>query len=82
MEEKLKAPDGKSGDYEVRLFQQCQELQAQVQEKEKVIAQLEQQLEEQVKVIHTIKEVCEYTETKTLKQQHLSHDLGLSVFAS
>ncbi|KAG7229889.1 hypothetical protein INR49_009606 [Caranx melampygus] len=49
MEEKLKAPDGRSGDSEVRLFQQCQELQALVQEKEEVIAQLEQQLEEQEK---------------------------------
>ncbi|XP_028279419.1 pleckstrin homology domain-containing family H member 2 [Parambassis ranga] len=48
MEEKLKAPEGQSGeDSEVRLFQQCQELQALVQEKEDVIAQLEQQLEEQ-----------------------------------
>lgn len=49
MEEKLKAPDSQSGDSEVRLFQRCQELQASVQEKEDVIAQLEQQLEEQVK---------------------------------
>lgn len=49
MEEKLKAPDGQSGDAEVRLFQRCQELQALVQEKEDVIGQLEQQLEEQVK---------------------------------
>ncbi|XP_029031270.1 pleckstrin homology domain-containing family H member 2 [Betta splendens] len=47
MEEKLKAPDGPSGDAEVRLFQLCQELQALVQEKEEAIAQLEQQLEEQ-----------------------------------
>uniref|UniRef100_A0AAX7T185 Pleckstrin homology domain containing, family H (with MyTH4 domain) member 2 n=1 Tax=Astatotilapia calliptera TaxID=8154 RepID=A0AAX7T185_ASTCA len=47
MEEKLKAADGQSGDSEVRLFQRCQELQALVQEKEDVIAQLEQQLEEQ-----------------------------------
>ncbi|XP_040906482.1 pleckstrin homology domain-containing family H member 2 [Toxotes jaculatrix] len=47
MEEKLKAPDGQSGDSEVRLFQRCQELQGLVQEKEDVIAQLEQQLEEQ-----------------------------------
>uniref|UniRef100_A0AAQ5Z659 Pleckstrin homology domain containing, family H (with MyTH4 domain) member 2 n=1 Tax=Amphiprion ocellaris TaxID=80972 RepID=A0AAQ5Z659_AMPOC len=50
MEEKLKAPDGPSGDSEVRLFQQCQELQALVQEKEDVIAQLEQQLEEQKQI--------------------------------
>lgn len=49
MEEKLKAPDSQSGDSEVRLFQRCQELQALVQEKEDVIAQLGQQLEEQVK---------------------------------
>lgn len=55
MEEKLKAADGESGDSEVRLFQQCQELQALVQEKEDVIAQLEQQLEEQVKHMHTRK---------------------------
>uniref|UniRef100_A0A146X4C5 Pleckstrin domain-containing family H member 2 n=1 Tax=Fundulus heteroclitus TaxID=8078 RepID=A0A146X4C5_FUNHE len=47
MEEKLKAPDGQGGDSEMRLFQQCQELQASVQEKEEVIAHLEQQLEEQ-----------------------------------
>lgn len=53
MEEKLKAPDGQSGDSEVRLFQQCQELQALVQEKEDIIAQLEQQLEEQVENTHT-----------------------------
>uniref|UniRef100_A0A4W6FX17 Pleckstrin homology, MyTH4 and FERM domain containing H2 n=1 Tax=Lates calcarifer TaxID=8187 RepID=A0A4W6FX17_LATCA len=50
MEEKLKAPDGQSGDSEVRLFQRCQELQALVQEKEDVIAQLEQQLEEQKQI--------------------------------
>uniref|UniRef100_A0A4W6FZ06 Pleckstrin homology, MyTH4 and FERM domain containing H2 n=1 Tax=Lates calcarifer TaxID=8187 RepID=A0A4W6FZ06_LATCA len=54
MEEKLKAPDGQSGDSEVRLFQRCQELQALVQEKEDVIAQLEQQLEEQVRHVHTM----------------------------
>ncbi|CAG6017975.1 unnamed protein product [Menidia menidia] len=47
MEEKLKAPDGQSGDAEVRLFQQCQELQASLREREDAIAQLEQQLEEQ-----------------------------------
>ncbi|XP_070771772.1 pleckstrin homology domain-containing family H member 2 [Enoplosus armatus] len=50
MEEKLKAPDSQSGDSEVRLFQRCQELQASVQEKEDVIAQLEQQLEEQKQI--------------------------------
>lgn len=55
MEEKLKAADGQSGDSEVRLFQRCQELQALVQEKEDVIAQLEQQLEEQVRKSTRIK---------------------------
>ncbi|XP_053188878.1 pleckstrin homology domain-containing family H member 2 [Scomber japonicus] len=50
MEEKLKAPDSQSGDSEVRLFQRCQELQASVQEKEDVISQLEQQLEEQKQI--------------------------------
>ncbi|XP_031139983.1 pleckstrin homology domain-containing family H member 2 [Sander lucioperca] len=50
MEEKLKAPDSQSGDSEVRLFQRCQELQASVQEKEDVIGQLEQQLEEQKQI--------------------------------
>ncbi|XP_074503019.1 pleckstrin homology domain-containing family H member 2 isoform X2 [Sebastes fasciatus] len=50
MEEKLKAPDSPSGDSEVRLFQRCQELQAVVQEKEDVIGQLEQQLEEQKQI--------------------------------
>ncbi|KAI3362950.1 hypothetical protein L3Q82_011620, partial [Scortum barcoo] len=50
MEEKLKAPDSQSGDSEVRLFQRCQELQALVQEKEDVIGQLEQQLEEQKQI--------------------------------
>ncbi|MEQ2208480.1 hypothetical protein XENOCAPTIV_001904 [Xenoophorus captivus] len=47
MEAKLKASDGRLGDSEMRLFQQCQQLQASVQEKEEVITQLEQQLEEQ-----------------------------------
>ncbi|XP_054456041.1 pleckstrin homology domain-containing family H member 2 [Anoplopoma fimbria] len=50
MEEKLKAPDSQSGDSEVRLFRRCQEMQALVQEKEDVIAQLEQQLEEQKQI--------------------------------
>ncbi|XP_059179825.1 pleckstrin homology domain-containing family H member 2 [Centropristis striata] len=50
MEEKLKAPDSQSGDSEVRLFQRCQELQALVQEKDDVISQLEQQLEEQKQI--------------------------------
>lgn len=48
MEEKLEASDSQSGDSEVQLFQRCQELQVSVQEKEEVIAQLAQQLEEQV----------------------------------
>ncbi|XP_068182982.1 pleckstrin homology domain-containing family H member 2 isoform X2 [Antennarius striatus] len=43
MEEKLKAPENTCGDSEVRLFQQCQQL----QEKNTIIAQLEQQLEDQ-----------------------------------
>ncbi|XP_077960053.1 pleckstrin homology domain-containing family H member 2 isoform X2 [Gasterosteus aculeatus] len=50
MEEKLKASDSQSGDSEVRLFRRCQELQALLQEKEDVIAQLEQQLEEQKQI--------------------------------
>lgn len=48
MEEKLKVVNGQSGDPEARLFQRCQELQAAMQEKEAIIARLEQQLEEQV----------------------------------
>lgn len=48
MEEKLKASDSQSGDSEVQLFQRCQDLQVSVQEKEEVITQLAQQLEEQV----------------------------------
>lgn len=48
MEEKLKVANGQSGDPEARLFQRCQELQAAMQEKDAVIARLEQQLEEQV----------------------------------
>lgn len=60
MEEKLKAPEGQSGeDSEVRLFQQCQELQALVQEKEDITAQLEQQLEEQVKKTQNISRCVE-----------------------
>lgn len=47
MEEKLKAPDGQFGDSEMCLLQQCQDLQASVQEKEEVIVRLEQHLEEQ-----------------------------------
>lgn len=48
MEEKVKVANGQSGDLEARLFQRCQELQAAMQEKDTVIARLEQQLEEQV----------------------------------
>lgn len=48
MEEKLKVANGQSGDSEARLFQRCQELQAAMQEKDAIIARLEQQLEEQV----------------------------------
>ena len=48
MEEKLKAPEGQSGDSELRLFRRCQELQCLLQEKEEVISLMEQQLEEQV----------------------------------
>ncbi|XP_057703666.1 pleckstrin homology domain-containing family H member 2 isoform X2 [Corythoichthys intestinalis] len=47
MEEKLRAPDGQPEDSEKLWFERCQELQALVQEKEDVISQLEQQLEEQ-----------------------------------
>ncbi|XP_061693306.1 pleckstrin homology domain-containing family H member 2 isoform X2 [Syngnathoides biaculeatus] len=46
MEEKLRAPDGQSEDSEV-WFKRCQEIQALVQEKEDVITQLKQQLQEQ-----------------------------------
>lgn len=48
MEEKLKASDSQSEDSELQLFQQCQDLRVSVQEKEKVVTQLAQQLEEQV----------------------------------
>lgn len=48
MEEKQKVANGQSGDPEARLFQRCQELQAALQEKDAIIARLEQQLEEQV----------------------------------
>lgn len=48
MEEKLKVADCQSGGSEARLLQRCQELQAAMQEKDDIIAQLEQQLEEQV----------------------------------
>uniref|UniRef100_A0A8B9LQY0 Pleckstrin homology domain containing, family H (with MyTH4 domain) member 2 n=1 Tax=Astyanax mexicanus TaxID=7994 RepID=A0A8B9LQY0_ASTMX len=47
MEERLKAADVQSGDSELRLFRRCQDLQAALQEKDELIAALEQQLEEQ-----------------------------------
>uniref|UniRef100_A0A8C6UY96 Pleckstrin homology domain containing, family H (with MyTH4 domain) member 2 n=1 Tax=Neogobius melanostomus TaxID=47308 RepID=A0A8C6UY96_9GOBI len=47
MEEKLRSPDGQTTDSEARLFEQCQELQAALQEKNHLISHLEQQLEEQ-----------------------------------
>lgn len=54
MEEKLKVGNGQSEDSEARLFQRCQELQAAMQEKDDIIARLEQQLEEQVEGIQGI----------------------------
>uniref|UniRef100_A0A8C7FFR3 Pleckstrin homology, MyTH4 and FERM domain containing H2 n=1 Tax=Oncorhynchus kisutch TaxID=8019 RepID=A0A8C7FFR3_ONCKI len=50
MEEKEKAPDGQSGDSEVRLFKRCQDLQSLLQEKDDVITLLETQLEEQKQI--------------------------------
>uniref|UniRef100_A0A8C7RVA4 Pleckstrin homology, MyTH4 and FERM domain containing H2 n=1 Tax=Oncorhynchus mykiss TaxID=8022 RepID=A0A8C7RVA4_ONCMY len=50
MEEKAKAPDGQSGDSEVRLFKRCQDLQSLLQEKDDVITLLETQLEEQKQI--------------------------------
>ncbi|KAJ0067209.1 hypothetical protein NL108_013079 [Boleophthalmus pectinirostris] len=48
MEEKLRSPEGQTGgSSEVRLFEQCQDLQAALQEKNDTISHLEQQLEEQ-----------------------------------
>ncbi|XP_033835913.1 pleckstrin homology domain-containing family H member 2 [Periophthalmus magnuspinnatus] len=48
MEEKLRSPEGQTGgSSEVRLFEQCQDLQAMLQEKNETISHLEQQLEEQ-----------------------------------
>ncbi|XP_072293238.1 pleckstrin homology domain-containing family H member 2 [Eucyclogobius newberryi] len=47
MEEKLRSPEGQTGDSEVRLFEQCQDLTAALQEKNDTISHLEQQLEEQ-----------------------------------
>uniref|UniRef100_A0A8B9RMW5 Pleckstrin homology domain containing, family H (with MyTH4 domain) member 2 n=1 Tax=Astyanax mexicanus TaxID=7994 RepID=A0A8B9RMW5_ASTMX len=51
MEERLKAADVQSGDSELRLFRRCQDLQAALQEKDELIAALEQQLEEQVSTL-------------------------------
>ncbi len=48
MEERLKASDIQSSDSELRLFRRCQNLQTLLQEKDELIANLEQQLEEQV----------------------------------
>ncbi|XP_030627827.1 pleckstrin homology domain-containing family H member 2 isoform X2 [Chanos chanos] len=50
MEERLKAADLQSGDSELRLFRRCQKLQALLQEKDELIALLEQQLEEQKQI--------------------------------
>uniref|UniRef100_A0A8C0Y879 Pleckstrin homology, MyTH4 and FERM domain containing H2 n=1 Tax=Cyprinus carpio carpio TaxID=630221 RepID=A0A8C0Y879_CYPCA len=47
MEERLKASDIQSSNSELPLFRRCQNLQALLQEKDKLIATLEQQLEEQ-----------------------------------
>ncbi|XP_052007697.1 pleckstrin homology domain-containing family H member 2-like [Xyrauchen texanus] len=47
MEERLKESDIQSGDSELRLFRRCQNLQVALKEKDKLIATLEQQLEEQ-----------------------------------
>ncbi|KAK7901514.1 hypothetical protein WMY93_018283 [Mugilogobius chulae] len=47
MEEKLRSPEGQTGDSEVRLFEQCQDLTTALQEKNDTISHLEQQLEEQ-----------------------------------
>lgn len=82
MEEKLKAPDGQSGESEVHLFQRCQELQSLVQEKEDVIAQLEQQLEEQVECTHMGKiikaadflSICSGGDTQTTQRRRCFRD--------
>ncbi|XP_061083918.1 pleckstrin homology domain-containing family H member 2 [Conger conger] len=50
MEEKLKAADVQTSESEIRLFRRCQDLQTQLQEKDDVIALLEQQLEEQKQI--------------------------------
>uniref|UniRef100_A0A8C2GIP4 Pleckstrin homology domain containing, family H (with MyTH4 domain) member 2 n=1 Tax=Cyprinus carpio TaxID=7962 RepID=A0A8C2GIP4_CYPCA len=47
MEERLKASDIQSSDSELPLFRRCQNLQTLLREKDKLIATLEQQLEEQ-----------------------------------
>lgn len=48
MEERLKAADVESPESELKLFRRCQDLQMTLQEKDELIALLEQQLEEQV----------------------------------
>ncbi|KAJ8250639.1 hypothetical protein COCON_G00225610 [Conger conger] len=50
MEEKLKAADVQTSESEIRLFRRCQDLQTQLQEKDDIIALLEQQLEEQKQI--------------------------------
>uniref|UniRef100_A0A8C1RK46 Pleckstrin homology domain containing, family H (with MyTH4 domain) member 2 n=1 Tax=Cyprinus carpio TaxID=7962 RepID=A0A8C1RK46_CYPCA len=50
MEERLKASDIQSSNSELPLFRRCQNLQALLQEKDKLIATLEQQLEEQNRI--------------------------------
>ncbi|KAJ8359681.1 hypothetical protein SKAU_G00162060 [Synaphobranchus kaupii] len=50
MEEKLKAADVQTSESEIRLFRRCQDLQTLLQEKDDIIAVLEQQLEEQKQI--------------------------------
>ncbi|XP_048858663.1 pleckstrin homology domain-containing family H member 2 isoform X2 [Brienomyrus brachyistius] len=50
MEEKLKAADVQTSECETRLFRRCQDLQSLLQEKDDIIALLEQQLEEQKQI--------------------------------
>ncbi|KAJ8014229.1 hypothetical protein DPEC_G00038080 [Dallia pectoralis] len=50
MEERVKSPDGQSGDSEEQLFRRCQDLQAHLQEKDDVISLLETQIEEQKQI--------------------------------
>ncbi|KAJ8418449.1 hypothetical protein AAFF_G00141580 [Aldrovandia affinis] len=50
MEEKLKAADVQTSESETRLFRRCQDLQTLLQEKDDIIALLEQQLEEQKQI--------------------------------